>query len=344
MTNSYENCVSLGWYCGVAASMSKVGVRDFSGPFDWYWSDYKSVIELIDNGFDDFFARENLEPDSEKPKVFEDKKYGFRCFHDVKTDLDSDYDEIRARYQRRADRFLDALHRPTCLFRAVRSVDEIKYITENTDYIDSVVKRYNDANTVVYLLNESLVGNCGDRNGSAGCGITSPRYIVPTEYLCDAYGVRALFDGNAELLEFCSGLIPKDRIELNREHYSRLNSTCASEVYHAIREKDESVVGLILDRLETSVEEGLYLWGFGYHGRILYKFLCRNGVRVIGVVDKNASAADGIRESGAEYLSPENLAEGSRAFVSIADEEASAEVMEKLRTKGCKCATYKDLF
>ena len=110
MKKFFDNCISLGWYCGVAASMSKVGVRDFSGPFDWYWSDFRSVVELIDREFEDFFVRENLVADPDNPKVFEDKKYGFRCFHDVKTDLDSDYAVIHERYRRRADRFLKALH------------------------------------------------------------------------------------------------------------------------------------------------------------------------------------------------------------------------------------------
>lgn len=30
----YDNCISLGWFCGTASSLSKLGLRNFSEPFD----------------------------------------------------------------------------------------------------------------------------------------------------------------------------------------------------------------------------------------------------------------------------------------------------------------------
>lgn len=61
--DKYENCVSLGWYCGCASSLSKLGLRSVSGPFDWYFSSYRSVLELIETEFVEFMNRENLEVD-----------------------------------------------------------------------------------------------------------------------------------------------------------------------------------------------------------------------------------------------------------------------------------------
>lgn len=42
--DKYINCISLGWYCGTASSCSRLGLRSFSGPFDWILSDFEYVI------------------------------------------------------------------------------------------------------------------------------------------------------------------------------------------------------------------------------------------------------------------------------------------------------------
>lgn len=80
----YDNYVSLGWFCGTAGSLSRLGLRNFSGPFDWYCSDFDSVINQIDNEFIDFMNKKNLEVVENKPTVFIDKKYNFYCNHDIK--------------------------------------------------------------------------------------------------------------------------------------------------------------------------------------------------------------------------------------------------------------------
>ena len=56
----FEKFISLGWYCGTAAAMSKLGIRSFSGPFDWYQSDFSGVLNCLDNDFDDFLEKKNL--------------------------------------------------------------------------------------------------------------------------------------------------------------------------------------------------------------------------------------------------------------------------------------------
>ncbi len=332
--NVFSNCISLGWFCGVAASLGKWGVRDFSGPFDWYWSDYKSVIELIDNEFTDFFIRENLVMDTNRQNAFEDLKYGFKCFHDIRTNLEDDYPDIYERYQRRAKRFMEALRGPSCLFRAVRSVDEISYIVDNVDYIESVIKKYNSENSVVYLLSSSLAEMVSDTE------LPFIYYNVQSEYLCDAYGVRTLFDHNEDLKKFLQSLFPSERITRNKEHYAKLNSTCASEIYNAINNNDTSVIDKILAVLETTPQEGLYLWGFGYHGKALYRFLRDYNIQVLGIIDQNA---DSMQIGDVSFVNFADLQQGSKVFVSIADGAVCDEVMDKLEKKGCKCISYKDL-
>lgn len=52
----FENFISLGWFCGTAASMSKYGLRSWFGPFDWYFSNFPGVLSCMENDFIDFFG------------------------------------------------------------------------------------------------------------------------------------------------------------------------------------------------------------------------------------------------------------------------------------------------
>lgn len=48
MINTYENCISLGWFCGTASAMSMFGLRCFSGPFDWCRAtSYQQIIPEV---------------------------------------------------------------------------------------------------------------------------------------------------------------------------------------------------------------------------------------------------------------------------------------------------------
>lgn len=88
LTDRFINCISLGWFCGTASSLAKLGLRNFSGPFDWYYSDFNYVIDQIKNEFFDFMMKENLEVLADNKKVFKDKKYGLYFWHDVEEDFE----------------------------------------------------------------------------------------------------------------------------------------------------------------------------------------------------------------------------------------------------------------
>lgn len=67
----FDNFISLGPWCATAASMSKHGLRSWSGPFDWVLTPcFESVLNLIENDFEDFLLRENLETYSNKKHSF----------------------------------------------------------------------------------------------------------------------------------------------------------------------------------------------------------------------------------------------------------------------------------
>ena len=54
MYKEYTNYVSLGYFCSIAQDLEKLGLRNFSSPFDWGISSFSDVISAIDNKFDNF--------------------------------------------------------------------------------------------------------------------------------------------------------------------------------------------------------------------------------------------------------------------------------------------------
>ena len=196
----FENCASLGWFCGTACSLSKLGLRSFSGPFDWYFSnDFSSVVSLVENRFSDFFVRENLEP-CELPYQFWDIEHDFFFMHDndAGEPFDDAYPKIKEKYIKRANRFLEAIIEPTCLFRTVGSNDEIDYINEDYIHINNVFKSFNANNEIVYILFQGM------KELDSHCH----QYILDISERPDVEEtMRAMFDHNNELLSYCSSLL-----------------------------------------------------------------------------------------------------------------------------------------
>lgn len=189
----YSNCISLGWSCGTAASMAKCGLRSSSGPFDWYLSHLSSVMRQIEAGFTDFMQRENLEPFADDSKKFRDCKYDFEFLHDIENDLDTDYNEIVDKYKRRIVRFETQIKSPTIFFRSVRDVDEKVYIMKYYQNINAILKGFNPANKIIYLLPESM--------GEFPDGMDYFTLYIES-YPFDEALIQDMFDHSLELLNF----------------------------------------------------------------------------------------------------------------------------------------------
>jgi len=139
----FDYIVSLGWYCGVAASISRNGFRECSGPFDWMFSDFDAVLHFLETRFKDYLDRSHLK---EIDKLtFEDDR-GIKYTHDIKTNLDDDYANIKDKYDRRVQKFLSFTN--ILFIRAVRNKEEISYIKCHEEYIRKTI----GANEIVFLI------------------------------------------------------------------------------------------------------------------------------------------------------------------------------------------------
>ncbi len=213
----FDYFISLGWYCGTAASMSKYGLRSHSGPFDWYFSDLKGVLECMNNNFEDFLDKRNLEVMENEPKEFKDRKYGFYYNHEINTCFEDDFSEICNKYRRRIEVFKEMIVRSTCFIRTVRNEAEWRFIQNNRFYIDAVVKKYNPENEVIYVVSRKRVD------------IENPEFpffTVEAAYDGSSYeALSSLFDDNLKLQKFCISSLEESRRTQNL-YFNLQNKSC----------------------------------------------------------------------------------------------------------------------
>lgn len=149
------NIVSLGFFCGVAMELERVGLRNCSLPFDWIISgDFQSVLALIANHFEGFTETDNLYQEFEIcPSYYYNKACNVHFYHDFSRykDFKQQYDSFRAKYSRRIERFYQTIERPTIFVRYCSNHEELKYISENQEKISSFLKTFNPSNEILYI-------------------------------------------------------------------------------------------------------------------------------------------------------------------------------------------------
>ena len=317
----YSSCVSLGWFCGTASSLSRLGLRSESGPFDWYFSDYSSVLRLIDNGFLDFMNKGNLKVDTNNPHVFEDVKYHFTCNHDIKTDFEKEYEDIHKKYQKRANRFIKRIKEPTVFFRCICDNNEVQYINENWKYAENVVKKYNSQNCIVYVL----------RSGLENLTIEVKSYILKTHvYIGKPYEMSYLFNESEELVRYCKGLLSDEVIFQNVEFYKKNNaqSVCADFMNSIYLEPNlDGADALILNKFKNFNNQSFYIWGAGKYGTSLCNYFTQRNIGVKAVID---NVKRGITEDGINIIGPNEIEKDAFIFIAIVDKRANEDIKQQI--------------
>jgi hypothetical protein len=196
----FDVVYSLGFGCGMASSLKRLGLRMTSGPFDWIVGpDFEYRIELILNDFKDFFNKEDLVLNEKKSNdyqpedpnrhtdTYKNLKNGFVHPHDFMEgdDFDATYPKVLEKYNRRIERFYEYLKdtnkRVLLTYLSFSVLDDkaiydcYKKLVErfgnhisllifnhktNLDY-STIEKRYLDENLVVYELNTVLYDEDG---------------------------------------------------------------------------------------------------------------------------------------------------------------------------------------
>jgi len=328
--------VSLGWFCGTASSLSKLGLRSHSGPFDWYFSNFWAVISQIENNFKEFMLKENLEIVDENVKVFRDIKYGFHCNHDVEHDFETEYSKIYARYMQRVDVFKSMIERPTVFFRAVRDDADVEYINNNWEHIDELLKSYNPCNTIVYVCRSGIVG------------LTKMVKVFDLgieQYIGKTYEMRHMFDRCPELIEFCSSLISVEKMQENIDFDNKMNAQKATAAYinKCVEENVDGVEQSILETLNATADEGIFLWGAGKYGLALANYLRDRNIAIAGIID-NEKQGEKIDDFAIQ--APNILSTNAKIFIAVANKEANKSIAEQIVHMGIDAyvVRFEDLY
>jgi hypothetical protein len=178
------NYISLGHSCSPAAAIKSLGLRKYSLPFDWIFSNCEKVIECIYEDFKHF--HKNIKLNSEKTKIVD--HYNFEFPHDYPTNVENfnltDDDivinediiidnwylytnDVLEKYQRRIDRF-------NSIFKS--NEDIIVFyrgsVSDVFKYNDCFKQKYNRHNikyviaSVEYYKNDDIISCNPEMHGS----------------------------------------------------------------------------------------------------------------------------------------------------------------------------------
>lgn len=317
----YKNCISLGWFCGCASSLSKLGLRSASGPFDWYFSDLWAVLEQIENAFKDFMRRENLKKSTDNHQTFIDTKYGFCCNHDIQESFEDEIDEICIKYHKRAQRFLDMITNPTLFIRIVKDENEVNYINRNWKKAENIIKKYNSKNCIIYVVVKSL--DKLSKNVLSFC-------LEADGYVGKTYEMRHLFDTSNSLINFLSTSISnKNRIP-NLEFDKRKNyqKMVLGYVDKCLEEDINGIDSAILKGFRSHKIDSLYLWGAGEYGMRLANYLIKRNVNISGIIDNSYTTE--IRKNEIPISGFDLTQNYKRIFIAVASEKANEDIVHQI--------------
>lgn len=272
----FKNFISLGNYCGVAASMSKLGIRNASGPFDWFISsDFEGVLGCLQNDFEDFLKMDHLWVDESKAS-FRDIKYGFCLGHEVKTYFEREYASICEKYMRRISVFREQIRQKTCFIRAVYNEKELEYIQNNNRHIESIIKKGNPDNEIIYIVSKVIAGSEG---------LCSPFFVVDSLYNPkNRIELRALFDSNEALLNFCINNMD-EKIRYKNIVFDLRKENRELEYRYDIMNKIDKI-----NMNEMSIPDRISIYGAGRIGKYFYNKV-KNKCQVCLFIDKSPKGA-----------------------------------------------------
>lgn len=272
----FDNFISLGHFCGTAASLSKHGFRNASYPFDWYHSNFKSIMHFLDTDFSDFLLKDNLVYDPDKPFEFKDIKYDLVLNHEMKYDFDAKYDEIYNKYMCRISRFRADIKNPSCFLRAVRDDNELQYITDSQDYIRQVIKKGNASNEIVFLIPKWIEINEK---------LSFPYFVLNIESY--AVGLRNMFDNNEEIIEFLQENTNASNIVSNLKHDFVLFH---EKNYNILRQRYDIAAKLLNKSLDISLlPANIVIYGAGNIGKAFFN-KCHKCCNVECFLEENPKA------------------------------------------------------
>lgn len=198
-------------------------------------------------------------------------------------------------------------------------MQEIDYIEQNSQYIDSVIKKYNKKNKIIYNLLDNLEFS-NDFKGEY-----YKLYI--NDFWKDSICLRATFSKSKELIKFCNNILPSDirvrNLQWDKVHLSDI--TKSDEVMIMVDDKSKDLLQWLKNRFKRS----FYIWGSGKYGTILLKFLRENGFSIKGIIDNNSNKWN-EKIDGIKIIPFNNICENESILIAVADSGAVNEIKNQV--------------
>ena len=192
----YNNIISLGFNCAVAASLRKYGLRNRDYPFDWGVSKMEGILAAIKEEFVDFLDEALITEVGNG--VYYHNKYQYNFAHDFQDGIWNEIDfevqlqYVKEKYRKKIHNFLEDLEYGGALYiRQIQDLQDAKYIVENMEYIKDILRigsSYNN-NSVVWSGEKLVVEYFKERKIP----------IYEAEIVWKDGGTGHLFDRDAEL-------------------------------------------------------------------------------------------------------------------------------------------------
>ncbi len=154
----YQHAFSVGDGCNVAAALSRTGLRERSGPFDWIISDIEDVMALIENHFEDFLNPQMLVPSPIPFNAGQKRHTRYKSVifvHDFAPEedappLEEQIGAIQEKYARRIAYFYECLKEPTMFYHFIFGGD-VEYWKTNAKRVEQFFKRIHPDNLFVLM-------------------------------------------------------------------------------------------------------------------------------------------------------------------------------------------------
>lgn len=298
------NCfISLGYGCGITASLSKEGLRSFAGPFDWCIQELKAEMKVLLENFEGFLLRENIRIVPDKVPTFKDLSNGIIFPDEHFKDLDKEWDEINEKYQRRIKRAKEKIEMGgVCFIRGIVDQAEVDYILHNAEEINSAIRSEELNNDIIFLAPNYV--NIPDNFGFRYYIMPFSRYT--TDFRKSLRGYYDLADG---FVQYCVENYNENERNKNlvydlrqdNEYYRKRFSInemearamkLVDDVWEAARrtQRAEAKFNMLvqvvsMDLNEIKLPDRVIIYGAGDIGKVLYNKL-REKIEVEYFIDK----------------------------------------------------------
>lgn len=333
----FSNFVSLGTYCATAASASKYGLRSWSGPFDWLITEeLKWVLYFIENDFEYFLEKEDLERWDGDPRAFRNKMSGFGFVHEREYLFEEEFDKIKEKYKRRIKKFLKETEKPTCFLRWVVFPEEIEYIRKNSKYIREVIKKRNGKNEIVFLIKHDMK-------------MLSKNLPYKSFYISVSYegksreATRRLYDYENEFLLYCASNFNAatmmknlifDHCKEDKIYDGFLDERTKIQIENTRNKRNSERYQLLVKLLEYNFDDKLFppriiIYGAGNIGTIFYKKVKQKS-EIVYFVDKTKA---GQKIDGVLIKEPSEIDYNERATIIVTPTYAFEEICKDIRCR-----------